>query len=307
MKIIATDLEFPEGPVAMPDGSVIFVEMAGQRLSRAWPDGRKETVAHLKGGPNGAAMGPGNKIYIANNGGHQWIQKNHPPMATGFLPEGYKSGWIEAVDLDTGKSEVLYDRCGEHMLRGPNDIIVDANGDLWFTDMGRMQPRVMDRGGVYWAKADGSEIREVIFALHMPNGLAISADGKTLYVTETLTSRVWSWEILGPGEVRKLETTPHGGRFVWGSAEFQRFDGMAITSSGKLLVGTLNKGGITEIAPDGFGSRYHFIPDVDVSNLCFTGERLDKLFLTLSHQGALAMIEWYEPGLPLPFHQRIAL
>src|SRR5690606_384746 len=128
--------------------------------------GRKETVAHLKGGPNGAAMGPGNKIYIANNGGHQWIQKNHPPMATGFLPEGYKSGWIEAVDLDTGKSEVLYDRCGEHMLRGPNDIIVDANGDLWFTDMGRMQPRVMDRGGVYWAKADGSEIREVIFALH---------------------------------------------------------------------------------------------------------------------------------------------
>lgn len=301
MKVLATDLEFPEGPVAMADGSVIFVEMAGGTLRRAWGDGRCEVIANLGGGPNGAAIGPDGRIYVANNGGHDWIQKKHPPLATGNLPPEYASGWIEAVDLSTGKSEIVYDRCGENMLRGPNDILFDHNGDMWFTDFGRHEPRRGDRGGVYWAKADGSEIREVIYMLHMPNGLAISADGKTLYVTETLTSRLWSWEITGPGEVRKLSSTPHGGHFLWGASTFQRFDGMAIATSGNLLVGTLNNGGLTEITSDGMGSKHHFIAEMDVTNVCFGGVDMNTIFLTLSHSGQLIEMDWHESGLVLPF------
>ncbi|WP_216074714.1 SMP-30/gluconolactonase/LRE family protein, partial [Acinetobacter baumannii] len=63
MRVLASDLEFPEGPVAMPDGSVILVEIRGQRLTRVYPDGRKETVAQIPGGPNGAALGPDGKMY----------------------------------------------------------------------------------------------------------------------------------------------------------------------------------------------------------------------------------------------------
>ena len=59
---------FPEGPVFMPDGSVIVVEIAGQRLTRVAPDGTKTTIAEMGGGPNGAAMGPDGKIYVCNNG-----------------------------------------------------------------------------------------------------------------------------------------------------------------------------------------------------------------------------------------------
>ena len=55
VRVIATDLEFPEGPVVMPDGSVVLVEIRGRRLTRVWPDGRKEVVAEIPGGPNGAA------------------------------------------------------------------------------------------------------------------------------------------------------------------------------------------------------------------------------------------------------------
>jgi gluconolactonase len=56
IRVLATDLEFPEGPVVMPDGSVVLVEIRGRRLTRVYPDGRKEVVAEIPGGPNGAAL-----------------------------------------------------------------------------------------------------------------------------------------------------------------------------------------------------------------------------------------------------------
>jgi len=77
VKQITSGLRFPEGPVAMPDGSVILVEIQRQTLSRVTPDGKIHVVATLGGGPNGAAMGPGGKIYVTNNGGFGWIE---PPL-----------------------------------------------------------------------------------------------------------------------------------------------------------------------------------------------------------------------------------
>ena len=65
VRVLATDLEFPEGPVVMPDGSVVLVEIRGRRLTRVWPDGRKEVVAEIPGGPNGAAIGPGRQDAIS--------------------------------------------------------------------------------------------------------------------------------------------------------------------------------------------------------------------------------------------------
>src|SRR5258705_13097582 len=68
-KQIASGLRFPEGPVAMADGSVVLVEIERRTLSRVTPDGKIHVIAKLGGGPNGAAMGPGGKIYVTNNGG----------------------------------------------------------------------------------------------------------------------------------------------------------------------------------------------------------------------------------------------
>ena len=68
IELVTEGLQFPEGPVAMADGSVILTEIQGQRLTRVWPDGRKETVAETGGGPNGAAIGPDGALYITNNG-----------------------------------------------------------------------------------------------------------------------------------------------------------------------------------------------------------------------------------------------
>ena len=97
---ITTGLMFPEGPIAMPDGSVILVEIERQTLTRVHPDGRQEVIAETGGGPNGAALGPDGKFYICNNGGFNWGSDdgvNHPTAQA----ENYVSGSIQRVDIDT--------------------------------------------------------------------------------------------------------------------------------------------------------------------------------------------------------------
>src|SRR5215470_12398184 len=74
-KQIASGLRFPEGPVAMPDGSIVLVEIERRTLSRVTSDGRVQVIANLGGGPNGAALGPGGKIYVTNNGGLKFVER----------------------------------------------------------------------------------------------------------------------------------------------------------------------------------------------------------------------------------------
>src|SRR5258708_30821346 len=78
VRVLATDLAFPEGPVVMPDGSVILVEIRAQQLTRVWPDGRKEVDPKIPGGPKGAAIGPDSKCYISNNGGFLCVGPARP-------------------------------------------------------------------------------------------------------------------------------------------------------------------------------------------------------------------------------------
>src|ERR1700692_4047612 len=102
LRVLATGLEFPEGPVVMPDGSVMLVEIRGQRLTRIYPDGRKEIVAQIPGGPNGAALGPDGKMYICNNGGFSWIPTRNMIMP-GAQPEDYLGGFFQPGGMQAGK------------------------------------------------------------------------------------------------------------------------------------------------------------------------------------------------------------
>src|SRR5512145_303380 len=99
---IASGLRFPEGPVAMPDGSVILVEIERRTLSRVTPDGAVQVIAALGGGPNGAAMGPHGKIYVTNNGGLKFVDRPGKlfPIAQA---DDYAGGLSQVVDPETGK------------------------------------------------------------------------------------------------------------------------------------------------------------------------------------------------------------
>ena len=185
----------------MPDGSVILVEIKRGTVSRVTANGKVQVVAKTGGGPNGAAFGPDGKLYVCNDGGFEWHEMDGL-LVPGHQPSDYSGGRIERVDVDSGKVEVLYTKCDGHPLRGPNDIVFDTSGGFWFTDHGKVRERDRDRTGVYYAKPDGSMIREAIYPIDSPNGVGLSPDGKTLYVAETWTARIWAWDLSGPGQIK---------------------------------------------------------------------------------------------------------
>jgi gluconolactonase len=202
LREITSGLRFPEGPVAMPDGTVLLVEISRGTLDRVHPDGRVEVVAQLGGGPNGAAIGPDGLCYVCNNGGFRWVDDD-----TGHRPVGqaddYSGGRIERVNLATGAVETLYAATDHAQLRGPNDLVFDRHGGFYFTDLGKVREREQDRGAVYYALADGSLIQEIVFPIFTPNGIGLSPDGATLYVAETETARLWAFALRGPGEIER--------------------------------------------------------------------------------------------------------
>ncbi|MFK7913930.1 MAG: SMP-30/gluconolactonase/LRE family protein [Pseudomonadales bacterium] len=303
--VVATGLQFPEGPIALPNGDVLVVEIARGTLSRVRPDGTVEVVAQLGGGPNGAAIGPDGACYICNNGGFQWIARGER-LYPGDEPENYASGRIERVDLETGEISVVYTNCGGQPLRGPNDLVFDAHGGMWFTDHGKTRPRERDVTGVYYAKADGSFIAEVLFPMQGPNGIGLSPDDKELYIAETTTGRLWAYAIDRPGELSgERQDKADGGRLVKGRDGYFMFDSLAVAGDGRVCVATLIDGGITVLAPD-HSRPPEFIPmpDALTTNICFGGEDLSTAFITLSSTGQLVKMPWQQPGLPLHYLNR---
>ena len=302
---LASGLRFPEGPVAMPDGSVMLVEIARGTLSRVTPGGRVHVVATLGGGPNCAAVGPGGKIYVTNNGGFNWVERPGKLFPTTQAAD-YTGGRIQLVDPETGKVETLYDACDGRRLRGPNDLVFDEAGGFWFTDLGKTREREADRGAVYYARADGSLIREAVFPLERPNGIGLSPDGRTLYVVETPTARCWAFRLSAPGQIESANGPYRGekGRVVVGLGGYQMFDSLAVDAEGHICVATLITGAVSDIWPDGSRVDQYLLPDMMVTNVCFGGPGLRTAFATLSLGGTLVAFEWPRPGLPLPYLHR---
>lgn len=162
LRLISSELRFPEGPIACVDGSVLVVEVRGEALTRVLPDGQLQTVAPLPGGPNGAAVGPDGAIYVCNNGGLPWTQlpdRSWYPVDAGtgsMRPEHYTHGWIERVDPTTGAVDRLYESDGDDQLSAPNDLAFSGDGTFWFTDTGKTDSTSSVLGRVCRASHDGS-------------------------------------------------------------------------------------------------------------------------------------------------------
>jgi len=295
---ITTGLQFPEGPVAMPDGSVILTEMFASHLTRIAPDGTKTTVAEINGAPNGLAVGPDGALYLCNNG-HAFTALN----AGGLLYPGpfdeskYIGGRIQRVDIATGTVTDLYTHCGETQLRAPNDIVFDKQGGFYFTDHGTRTERSADRTGIYYAKPDGSFIEEVAFPTDGPNGIGLSPDEKTVYWAETHTGRVYQRAITSPGKL----APPDASTVLCGLPGYQLFDSLAVDGDGNVCVATLINGGITVISPQGEVLQHIAVDDRITTNICFGGPDYQTAYITASSTGRLLAMKWPYKGLKLNY------
>ena len=302
IRIITEGLKFPEGPIALPDGDVLVVEIGAGCLTRVHPDGSKSVVARPGGGPNGAAIGPDGKCYVCNNGGFRMIERDGKLYPAGQAPD-YSGGRIERIDLESGAVEVLYTHCDGVALKGPNDIVFDRQGGFWFTDHGKERKRDRDVTGIYYATADGSSIREEIFPSEAPNGIGLSPAEDEIYVAETHTGRVWAYPLSGPGRVASPRIPIRGGqgRLVAGLPGLQLLDSLAVDSAGNICVATIHNGGITVLPPDGSHIHHVPMPDPITTNICFGGPDLKTAYITLSSMGRLVATDWPRPGLALNF------
>jgi gluconolactonase len=300
---IASGLQFPEGPVAMPDGSIVVVEVAGERITRIDKACTASTVADVRGGPNGLAVGPDGAFYLCNNGGcFDFVDKGGVLLPGRFNAERYIGGRIQRVDAD-GTVTDLYTESNGRPLRSPNDLVMDGRGGFYFTDHGIVdgKARKEDLTALHYARCDGSDIHEVAFPVRAPNGIGLSPDGSILYYAETFTGRVFRRRVAEPGALEPLagrvEFDPWA--LLCGLPGMQLLDSLGVDRDGWVCVGTLVNGGVTSISPDGARIEQISTGDPLTTNICFGGDELRTAFLTLSATGRVVWMEWPRPGLRL--------
>lgn len=305
LRELASDLRFPRAPVMGDGGDVIVSEMRAANLVRvASASSEPAVVARCGGSPGGAAFGP-EGLYVCNSGGWRWTQLGSvfvPGDDEGTQPDEYRGGRIQRVDPDTGAVTDLYTSCDGKQLRAPADLVFDDTGGFWFTDRGHVRRRDRDRGGVYWARADGSEIREVIFPLDSPVGIALSPDRSRLYVAESERATVWWWDLAGPGRLAgPAPVYGTGATLLYGAGGSASFASMAVDGEGYVCVATTGDPGITVVSSDGSSVSHAGLPDPLVTALCFGGSGLTTAYVTLGAGGRVVAFDWPRPGLALAF------
>jgi gluconolactonase len=348
IEIIARDLQYPEAPVYCQDGSILLAEIKGERLTRISSDGKHSEIAKVPGGPNGLAIGPsegnGTELFVCNNGGMSWIPYPPPPSeppppgykpklwVSGQQPLNYQGGSVQKVDIASGVVTTLFTETSTppaypplpfttwdppFKLRGPDDLVFDAEGGMWVSDFGKQRPRDVDVTGIYYVSPDSRTIRQAIYPLNAPNGIALSPDGQWLYVALSYERRIVKYKIASGGIFEPNPKTLDGSYSVTGALPgISVLDSMAVDSKGNIYVATMIpegynpniNGGISIISPEGDLLEFVEIalPDGTTcplpSNICFGGKDMRTAYITCGGSGLLISMPSDIPGLPLNFN-----
>lgn len=257
---------FIEGPCFDPHGNLYLVDIPHGRIMRISPELEWSVVAEYDGEPNGLAWHPDGRVLIAD----------------------YKNG-ILALDPANGTVSPVIARRNSERFKGPNDLIVASNGDIYFTDQG--QTGLHDPSGrVYRLRPDG-RLDCLISNGPSPNGLVLSPDEKVLFVAMTRDNAVWRLPLLADGSTSKV------GRF----AQFYGVsgpDGLAMDRSGNLFVAHASLGAVFVLNPHGEGiAKLESCAGRTITNVTFGGAQHSTVFITDSSTGAVLSAQWSTPGL----------
>ncbi|GEM_PF-432478 len=234
---------FAEGPAADPYGNVYFSDVNAGRIYRWSPDGSVTVFVDGLNDPNGLAFDE-NGVLIVCEGGNGRL-----------------------ISLDSqGQMTILTDQYDGLRFNEPNDLWIDPQGGIYFTDPAYQSPVVQDGEHVYYLLPDRSQVMRVISDMVRPNGIVGTSDGKKLYVTDHGAGQTFTYQINADGTLTDKKIFVSVGS-----------DGMELDGSGNLYLTTPNNVQIYD--PDGIHVGNIPIQE-NPTNLAFTGRDEQTLFIT---------------------------
>lgn len=277
-EVVATGIQFAEGPTWCPDGTLVCTSVAGGTVVRVHVhSGRVELVADVAGGANAVWHATDGGFVVTQNGGIDYASTG---LTLDPAPE-YRpvTPGIQRVEAD-GTVRYL---AAEGFL-APNDLVVAADGTLWFTDPPHYPPPADPVGRVHTMAPDGAT-RVAHDGFAYCNGIALEPDGTPVVVE-------------GPGLQRLL---PDGGReWVVDRVGEVAGDGCCVDADGRYYVAVTTGHGIAVFDAD--GRELDFLPIAGrglTTNCCFGGPDLRTLFATDGLPGRVVAWEAMPtPGLP---------
>jgi sugar lactone lactonase YvrE len=267
------DLGFPEGPVALADGSIAFVDLLHRKVS-AYRDSVPRVICALPGSPNGMRRGPDGALYVVNNGGIAPVSLDKLDFADPQI-----SGRIQRIEFSGTWTDFATDLPGDKPSR-PNDLVFSPEGDIVFTDPQNWEVLGTDRestyhGGQLLLATRQGEVRHLAKMTGFPNGLVFHPDG-SLLVGLTMEHRIVQFPWLGGrvGEPRTWCTFDDG---------FNP-DGMAFEGERLYVTGSVGDRIAIVDATAQVESYLDTGPGSDPTNLCISNGRL---WVTLGLPGQL--------------------
>jgi gluconolactonase len=242
-QLIVGEYTFSEGPIADTSGNIYFSDINAGRIYKWSPDGTVDVFLDGLNNPNGLAFNS-NGMLIACEGG---------------------SGRIISISLQ-GEITVLVDQYDGIRFNEPNDLWIDPQGGIYFTDPAYQSAVVQDGEHVYYLSPDGSQVMRVIDDLVRPNGIVGTSDGRLLYVTDHGAGQTFIYDINTDGTLSNKQLFVSVGS-----------DGMTLDADDNLFLTTPDQVQVFDVA----GDHIQDIPvDENPTNVTFGGEDGRTLFIT---------------------------
>ena len=243
LSAVAGQYIFTEGPAADTQGNVYFSDISAGNIYKWSPDGSVDLFRNGLKKPNGMAFNRDGLLIVCEGG----------------------MGRIISIDSQ-GQITPIVEQYNQKRFNEPNDLWIDPQGGIYFTDPVYQSQLVQDGEYVYYINPDRSQVIRVINDLIRPNGIIGTSDGKTLYVADHGASQTFVYAIQGDGMLtnKRLFTS-------LGS------DGMAIDKAGNLYLTTNDT--VQVLDASGKSLQEIKIPQPP-TNVVFSNTEEDTLFIT---------------------------